>query len=445
MLNNFFNRIYKKRSIIFSSLIIFSITIFFNVFCVGFGMDEVWNYGFSNNIYNGMIPYKDFNMIVTPFYPYFISIFFHLFGNNFILFHIINSIIVTIMFYYLGKLIGEKKWLLFIFMVINSILLPSYNMFLLFVFVLIFYLEENNYNDYLIGFIMSIAFLTKQSVGGVLFIIGILFYIRSPKKMVKRIIGFIPLNLIFLFYLLVTRSLYEFLDLCFFGLFDFSEKNSNFGILSIILVVFFIINLVIAIKDKKRIINWYVLGFISIAIPLMDYPHMCNYLVVFLLLVFYNINIDIRYNKYIKIFSLFSLCGVLLLCLSQVDFSLYPNNINHFRYRYISKENIDFSNGFSNYINDHSDDKFVFLFTISYYMKIVNDMDIGKLDLINYGNFGYNGTEKIIKEIMKHKDSKFIIRKNSTDQTDREVIYYVMKNGVKIDSINSLYDVYVFE
>lgn len=73
MLNNFFNRIYKKRSIIFSSLIIFSITIFFNVFCVGFGMDEVWNYGFSNNIYNGMIPYKDFNMIVTPFYPYFIS------------------------------------------------------------------------------------------------------------------------------------------------------------------------------------------------------------------------------------------------------------------------------------------------------------------------------------------------------------------------------------
>ena len=29
-------------------------------------LDEMWNYNFASNIANGLIPYKDFNMVVTP-------------------------------------------------------------------------------------------------------------------------------------------------------------------------------------------------------------------------------------------------------------------------------------------------------------------------------------------------------------------------------------------
>ena len=30
--------------------------------------DEIWSYGFAHNIYKGLIPYKDFNLISTPLY-----------------------------------------------------------------------------------------------------------------------------------------------------------------------------------------------------------------------------------------------------------------------------------------------------------------------------------------------------------------------------------------
>ena len=32
--------------------------------------DEIWGYGFTHNIYKGLIPYKDFNMVITPFFPF---------------------------------------------------------------------------------------------------------------------------------------------------------------------------------------------------------------------------------------------------------------------------------------------------------------------------------------------------------------------------------------
>ena len=44
-----------------------------------FSQDEIWIYGFGTNIVDGLIPYKDYNMVVTPFFPYLLSIIFRLF------------------------------------------------------------------------------------------------------------------------------------------------------------------------------------------------------------------------------------------------------------------------------------------------------------------------------------------------------------------------------
>ena len=41
--------------------------------------DEIWNYGFSYNMASGYLPYRDFNMIITPLFNFLISIPFHLF------------------------------------------------------------------------------------------------------------------------------------------------------------------------------------------------------------------------------------------------------------------------------------------------------------------------------------------------------------------------------
>ena len=43
--------------------------------------DEIWIYGFGTNIVDGLIPYKDFNMVITPFFPYLLSIVLSIFGK----------------------------------------------------------------------------------------------------------------------------------------------------------------------------------------------------------------------------------------------------------------------------------------------------------------------------------------------------------------------------
>ena len=58
----------NNKNYILELILIFIVTILFNLFINGLTNDEVWNYGFAYNISNGLIPYKDFNMIITPLF-----------------------------------------------------------------------------------------------------------------------------------------------------------------------------------------------------------------------------------------------------------------------------------------------------------------------------------------------------------------------------------------
>ena len=51
----------KKKVLLYLTL--FCIFLVWNLLLVPLNLDEVWNYGFAHNIYSGLIPYKDFNMI----------------------------------------------------------------------------------------------------------------------------------------------------------------------------------------------------------------------------------------------------------------------------------------------------------------------------------------------------------------------------------------------
>ena len=37
-------------------------------------LDELWNYNFARNVFDGLIPYRDFNMVQTPMLPIIASI-----------------------------------------------------------------------------------------------------------------------------------------------------------------------------------------------------------------------------------------------------------------------------------------------------------------------------------------------------------------------------------
>ena len=195
-------------------------------------LDEIWNYGFAHNIYSGLIPYKDFNMVLTPFYPFLMSLPFHIFGSNMLVFHIENAIILTILVYLITKLISKNYFIIGLFLFFPlSITFPSYNVFLFFLLVCILCLEKYQKSDYLIGFLLALSVLTKQSVG-LFLLLPSLFYLTKKDKLLKRIVGFIIPITIFILTLLLTHSfssfflfLYFFFFRCFF--YYFSCKNNG--------------------------------------------------------------------------------------------------------------------------------------------------------------------------------------------------------------------------
>lgn len=441
------------RKKILLGILLFILLFVFNLFIYPITLDEIWNYGFSYNILNGKIPYLDFNMVLTPLFSFIMTLPLMMFGNNILVFNIFNIFIVLGCFLLLHNLIDDNMWLCtLIFFIPFPILYPSYNLFLLFLFLYLIYLEKNEKSDYLIGFIVGCLILTKQSVGVFLLLPCLLYYLKNKKKFISRLIGCIIPCSIFLIYLLITKSFMSFLDLCLFGLFDFAGNNSvtsKFSLFTFILIC--LVTIIFIVKEPKNIYNYYALMFYSISIPLFDAYHVGFQILVFVLLCFINFN----FLKGLPIYS-FAIFLVVYACLF-VSYSygnisslkkMYPNNINHFEYRYLGSKQVDFTNKVSNYIKKNKDYKYMFLDSNGYYFRIINDESASYLDLINMGNWGYNGSDKLIDSIKKlPKNTRFFIdgvELVGQRQIDRRAIKYVIKHGKKVDKVG-LYDIYILE
>lgn len=439
------NKILREMKIYMPYFLLFFFFLFWNLIVCPVNLDEIWNYGFSHNIYRGLIPYRDFNMVITPLFPLIMSIPFKLFGSSMLVFHIEWAVILTIIFYILHDYLKEKSYLLLVLMIFPlSITFPSYNMFLFFLFLILIKCEDIEANDYLIGFILACFILTKQTVG-FLMILPTLYYWKRPKKILKRFIGCVIPGVIFVIYLLVSKSITQFFDLCFFGLFDFASSNhGGFNIYLILGILLLGITIYFIIKDKKNIKNYYLLTFLSILIPLFDMYHFEIAFVAFIFILLEQKQFNIYLN--IKLFSIGILIGLTLISLwyRKDDKITYPNDIKYFEYRYLTNQYINFSNKIDTLIDKYHEREIIFLSADGYYFRIIHDMDIGYLDLINTGNWGYHGSSKLMEVIKNKKDCLFFVDKNefgSNKQTDQEVLKYVIDKG-KILEVEGSYYIY---
>ena len=197
----------KKIKKMFPYLGLFLLFFFWNLLIQPLNLDEVWNYGFAYNIANGLLPYKDFNLVVTPLFPFIGALFLVIFGKNLIVYHLFNAVICTLIFYFMKKCTNRGYYILYSILLLFS--LPNYSLFSLLLLYIIIYLEENNKNDLLIGIFIGLMFLTKQNIG-IVFIIPILLT-KNLKKIKTRIIGFFIPNIILLIFLIAVQSLKDFL------------------------------------------------------------------------------------------------------------------------------------------------------------------------------------------------------------------------------------------
>ena len=425
-------------------ILIFIFFLSWNLFIARLNLDEVWNYGFSNNIYNGLIPYKDFNMVITPLFPFLGSIPFFIFGSDLLTFHIFGSLVLTITIYLISKLVKDKTNLfILLFLIPVSLTYPSYNTFLLTLFIMLILSEKNKKSDYLIGFILSMLILTKHTVGFMLFLPSLLYLKNDYKKVLKRLSIISISMIVFLLYLIITNSLSQFINLCVLGLIDFSSNSKGINIIFILSLILIIINIINIIKDKKDINNYYLLMFSSILIPIFDLYHFEIYLIAFLIILFMNKDINLKIN--INLFAIGVIIGISVILLSErLDNIIYPNKINNFSYKLMDKKYIDYTNKINKKIKEYGIDNIIFLGEDGYYFKIINDRKTTYLDLINQGNWGYNGENKHLKEIKKNKDKIFFVNKNelkSNKQSMKKAIKYVIENGKRINKIYK-YDIY---
>lgn len=142
----------KKLKNVFIDVCIFAfiaIFCFSNVFSNSIGnLDEIWNYNFAKNICDGLVPYRDFNMVQMPLLSIICAIFLKVFGNQLIVMRILAVILMTLVFFMAYKvlnLITNDKIAKFVLPVIlvlfKDILCIDYNYAVLFIALVVLYTE----------------------------------------------------------------------------------------------------------------------------------------------------------------------------------------------------------------------------------------------------------------------------------------------------------------
>ena len=151
--------------------------------------DELWNYSFAQNIKNGLIPYKDFNMIQMPLLPIINGLVLKLTIDNLLIMRICGALLsaaIMFMIYKILKRINVSKnnitiSLILIGITIQNVFYNDYNMATLLMVLLIIYNElKEKPNDILIGIFAGISLCLKQT-SGVVIILSTLLINKPPE------------------------------------------------------------------------------------------------------------------------------------------------------------------------------------------------------------------------------------------------------------------------
>ena len=431
---------------------IYFLLLFLLMFCIveWFGIsgtygDSINNYMFSHAIFLGEVPYLDFNMISTPLYPLVMSIGLY-FWDNHLMFMIEQVLLLSVFFFILYQVYGKKCFIallcgcMFSFFAFNA----TYNFAALFFMALLLYLEEKySDKDYLIGVVIGLSILSKHTTGLLLLLPSVFYYWKDKKKLLRRGIGVLVPCGLFSIYLLVNGAFSSFIDLCFLGLFDFSSENGfNFSCYLVVSIFLFIIQIIITCKKREDIKNYYLLMGISFALPIFDFHHFAIYAFCFVLQLLPFIT---KYEDYFG--TLAFILSIVVSVFLFVVFGylvkpVFATKLPKFQYSIMSS--IDYQKVLNNY---QTFDKYSNSLILSYGVtqglvqyKISTNKPITYFDILMYGNYGYNGSNKMIDRLKKIKNIYILVdmpsykNKSSYNQFDKTIVEYVIKQYKDVDS-----------
>lgn len=456
-------------------------------------LDELWNFNFANNMANGLVPYRDFNMIQMPLLPMISSIFLRLFGQEVIVMRVLAVCLITYiettLFLILDKLKIKDytKYLILIFIcfIITPYIAIDYNYLILAILLTIIYIEIKSYLrneqilvynlkiDFLIGILAGLCFTSKQSTGMCIILVAILYKcleIRSKKDLIEfikivftRVIGaLIPIAII-LIYLIINGAIYDFISYCILGIKTFSNyipyinliKNSGIfiKILAILIPIIVILNLGLYVKRKNKILlilSVYTIASMIVIYPIADNIHfLIGIFPGFISLAYFadicinkilsNENIEEFLGDFLKIATLLisTVCliyGVNIYIKSNKNYEL-----KHFKFTIMNENYIKSIKNIVEYINSSQEKVYILDATASVYM-IPIDRYNKDYDMFLKGNLGKDGEEGQIQKL-KNEENTVILIMNSKYrrnwQNPEKVRSYIINNKEKTGEIGN--------
>lgn len=404
--------------------------------------DEIFNYGFAKNILDGLIPYKDFNMIIPPLFAYITALVLKMFGESLLVYHIFTALIIFGISYMSSKKIGKSAISIYLFLLIYPY--TGYNMFSLFLFFILLSLKEDDErNYYLEPIIISLMILTKHTLG--LLVIPSILY---SKKKLKTFSIYVISFLFLLLYLIMNNNLLQFIDYCILGMFNFTSKNGTTFNFLVVVEVMIIVLLIYKLIKTKRKDYFYILMYQIVTFPIVNYIHFMISFIPVVYLVLYENKKNFLVNWFSGVIAVsFFLCfvGMIVNEYSKVELQTYERD-NFMKGRLIYGAMISYVDITERYIEKYEDYTPFLLTNVAYQIKLDLDYEINKFDLINNGNMGYKGGDGYIKEIDEYcKENKCLffineieVNNKKGNQTNQDILKYVEEEYTKVYSSNTI-------
>lgn len=360
-------------------LLIFILIFCINYFIITFPNDEYLIYGFSYNITKGLIPYVDYNMVILPFHSLFIGSLMMIFGNSYLIYHLICATLETIIIYFLTRKLNIFKSLI---LVISTVVFDpySYNVFIGLIIAMILLIEVNDYKhkDILIGLLIGYIMMTKINIGAFIFLA---YFIKSNKK-VEAFLYCSIIPVITLLYLCFSNSLFECIDYCILGLKNF-RGNLSIELPYVILAIIYIIYVIYKYYKTKDKNYYYLIAYSIMFYPILGFYHLS---IVFWVLFYYLFLTLKSKENIIMVYILLS-----ILSLFYIRLHVPYNNV---KLDFLGNRRIvifDQVPKYAKYIKDNYRTKKIYIFEIdAYLMKLEAGVPINKYDLINRGNMGHD-------------------------------------------------------
>ena len=463
-------------------------------------LDEIWNYNFARNIANGLIPYRDFNMVITPLLAMVNGLILKITFNELIVMRILAALLcgsIICMIYKIFRILSIKKEVTIIFTffigyLFRDIFCIDYNYLSLLINLIIIYMEIKFYKqedefikrdikkDFFIGVLAGLAILTKQTSGILISLVVLgnkLIFVRKKeqfkvylKLFLYRLLGVMMPTIIFILYLLINNAFSEFIDYTILGILEFSNKipyktlieMNVVGVLSILVPVAAIYEWIKTIcfeKDRKMyFLLVYGIAIFVICFPISNKIHFMIGGTPIIIAIFYEIYSLIKkiVNKISKVkkvslFLLFMLEGIIIMfliyytytnlykyCISRESFS----ELNNFAYISISDSLQEQIKNIDDYIEKEENVKILHASAAIYMIPL--DRYNKDYDMFNKGNFGYRGEERLIEQISNSNQIKYLILKDEYRenwQAPTEVINYIKNNKEKIGEVE-IFNIY---